>query len=745
MVRQSLPGPINSEEYHIHIPDSVLHGFPDPTKLRSRPRNVDALRRYWGKVPTWWPCPNYTDCAWPLYLHYLSVKYSGQMVVAQELYYILSQIQKRWKKYSTTKNIKEPELYIEDYYRHHLKQVSSYCYQQTFEQGPAYMLLVHLHALNAKSPYTKEQIINDITTWVSDELDGKKKEINMEVFGRVVRETVSAWPKKTKDSLSFNEYANDPFRWGTSGGAPSVIIHGEKTRSKWAWAISKKIHPEKGYQPNVDLEAEAEEAQSTAKVALKEESQKTREIITTPLSSYLRQSYLLYLMGSPPLPSPIASPNWLPQFEAGNYSWYGCIDGERFDHCIPKSAVILLLKEIGKISEEARIVADKEIQHLEELQIEWCFMTWAYQGGLLSGWRWTSLLGTLISKSAAEYVIEKTGKKGMVLIGAMGDDIALYSNTTSISKQEMVDAYNEFGLRANLHKTVSGPQGEFLRKVRSPGGSWAFPALDTKTITHASPWIQNYQFQHEEECATAWHTLLSRLLPHATDPNKIANWTQKHCINHLNQKFGRNPLWENWLQTPLTAGGGGYVENSNPSVWHSIEKEQDRPNLTPYEKLGQLVGTLPYKKTFKKIELRPIDITAALKYRNKISSQIIESYVPRFTRTANITKTVWQLLTNTISIKELNTQLETSIPHRMRMYSGPRLANILASNKKQITSIPSIVHTRETLPQASKVMATLTKNLLSRKGLVPSKLIKPVATLFAIDHYQDILAPYGTW
>lgn len=52
-----------------------------------------------------------------------------------------------------------------------------------------------------------------------------------------------------------------------------------------------------------------------AHVAFNEEPQKTREIITSPMPSHLRQSYLLYIWGKRPLNSPKSKGSWISHFE----------------------------------------------------------------------------------------------------------------------------------------------------------------------------------------------------------------------------------------------------------------------------------------------------------------------------------------------------------------------------------------------------------------------------------------------
>lgn len=748
LVSAGLPGPINNETYHIHLADKLATSFPKPSSLRRRPKDVELLRRYWGTVPKWWPVNNTTDCAWPLYLHYKMTIACGHHQIADELVQYLSSVKKLWKQWQREKihSPSEANLYEDDFFRHYLKALSGYAYPLIYTNGPGYMLFTHLHALNAKAPYTHEQIVEDIDSWTSSHTDGKPKKINMAYYRRTLASTMTKWQTYPLDEcLTFKQFANDPFRWGTSGGAPKVNIFGKEQRSKWAWALKHKVDPQRGYQEKEDLYEIATRNEGTAKVALKEEAQKTREIITTPITSYMRQTYLLYRRGKVPIPSPIAGPGWLPEFEGTNYAWYGCIDGERFDHVVPKEAVIELVRALGEVDDETRAVAQAEIEHLNSLEIEWSNMKWKFEGGVLSGWRFTSLLDSMVSLAAAEYIIDKTGTNGAIGAGVMGDDIVLFSHSTSLTAATMVELYNEFGLKANLHKTVSGPQGEFLRKVRSKGGSWAFPALDLKTITHAAPWIANTQFAMEEECATAWHTLLSRLLPHATDPDSLQDYIRKHTVTDLTNRFGRDKAWEDWLNTPMCAGGGGYVETAADAQWTMIIKERDQVVLTPYEKLGQLTGVLPTRRTLVKVSTEAIDVSRLIAMQPQLKVSTMGEYTPRFKRSANITKIMWALVSNTISATELNNSLVTHLPHRMRMLRGQRLATLLSTAKKSMDSIPSIVHTRESLPQAGQILSALSKQLAARKSGIPAKLIKPLVTVYALTRYRNVTLPYGTW
>lgn len=657
---------------------------------------------------------------------------------------ILNHIRAKWKKHEL---YSQSDLYEDDFFRQYLKQVSAWAYPQIFTKGPCYMLLTHLHALNAKAPFLKEDIEIEIGNWVSSDIDGAQKQIHYPTYKEVLKTVFSEWRTYPLfECLTFEEYCRDPFRWGTPGGAPPVKFLNEKVKSKWAWALEKVLDKDGNYVQNAAVYAESLKSGNVAGVALKEEAQKTRQIITTPISSYLRQAYLLYRRGPVPLPSPISTPSWLANFEESNPSWYGCIDGERFDHSVPADAVYLLLEKLGDLDDETRKVADAEIAHIRSLSVTWGTSSWRYQGGVLSGWRITSLLGSLVSLAAAKFITKEMNMVGALEPGVMGDDIVLTSNTRTVSPENLVAAYNKFGLKANLKKTASGRQGEFLRKVRSPGGSWAFPALDLKTITHAAPWITNFQFSYEEECATAWHTLLSRMLPHAVEPGAIESFISKHTIADLGQRFGRHLPWNRWLNTPLSAGGGGYIERSVPGDWTILEKEKAFPHLTPLEKLAKITGTLPSKRTLSTIRATPIDV----KHLEHLvtSSRVVptSTAIPYFKRNVNVTHSISELIHGRMSISELNELLTFPIPYGMRHYSPYSLADALTTGQKMINSIPSIQHTKDCSPSVADVLSRITRQMHSRRGTpITTKNIRPVATLVVVTKHGSTPVSYGTW
>lgn len=153
------------------------------------------------------------------------------------------------------------------------------------------------------------------------------------------------------------------------------------------------------------------------------------------------------------------------------------------------------MDRLGNLDGETRRVADIELEELKELKVLWKNRKWQWKAGVFSGWRLTSLLGTLASVAAFRYIENYFGIKGGLYYEALGDDLVIYSYNNSIEPQVLVDAYNAFGLKANFFKTTSGSVGEFLRKVVSPGGLFGYPVLALMSICYANPWVSNYNFE----------------------------------------------------------------------------------------------------------------------------------------------------------------------------------------------------------------------------------------------------------
>nr|QXV86550.1 RNA-dependent RNA polymerase [Totiviridae sp.] len=722
-----------------------------PESLRPRPRGLVSLRRFFRLPPPFWPVNKNVSSSWGLYLLYKYIKHIGQVHLAEEFLGMMSHISRMSDEYflkvdNLDKALERSE-WEDDYYRQVLKQLSGYCFPLVFSRGPAYMFLVHLHSLTGKAPYTQEQIVEDIKVWVSNKKpDGGFKQIDADTTKKVLDDVFGKWYKgEPEGHLTFKEFCNDFIRWGTSGGARKVEIDEEKYRTKWA--LGYTLATDKGGNLREDYDVYASVCKgddNTSKIALKEEAQKTREIITTPMPSYLRQAYLMYRWGKPKLPSPISSPNWVAHFETSSHAWYGCIDGDKFDQTIPASFVLDVVQRLGQLDEETREVAAREIESLQTLHVQWKDVKYKWEGGILSGWRLTSILGTLASAVAARYIIERSGATGAVEYGALGDDLVLFSYSSSIPQDIMVALYNEFGLVANKFKTTSGAQGEFLRKVVSVSGSWGYPAMALHSLIYANPWISSYQFEREVEMSGSWLTFVSRLLPHAVE--EVGFDILSDCLLNLEESFGPG-RWKDWLKTPISAGGGGSIEFTDFSRWTRLEHRvkssryfTDRLRVIP-----TMVGIFKAKLVFERTPSFPvIDLNQAMDDAKELRS-LPQSYSTGFKHGVNITKTLYAFLNYKINRSGLNTFLRAPIPRSIRGNDVVKIVQFLMMGGDKSGAYTSICHTKEMMSLNSTLTKFIHRAVSISRRFSQTNILKPAITLYFLVTYQHHQIPTGTW
>lgn len=714
-----------------------MGSFTDPGDLNPRPKSVDSLRRFFGTSPLWWPLNNQISSSWPLYLYYKYLKHIGQYNIARDLYNFLNHITRRKTFLCLADELRD------DYIRKLLKQLHAYCFPKVFSKGPSFMMLCHLHSLTGKAPYNKEGIIHDIENWVSDSIDGRKKHLDMDVVDKCLKDVFSEWKKPSK-KIPFKEYCNDFLRWGTNGGAPRSDIFGSKYRTKWAWAYSKSTRNGDLWEGR-DLYTEALKETDVCNVALKEESQKTRAVITTPMASYLRQSYLLYKWGKPKIHSPISDPTWIAKFESASPKWYGSIDGEKFDHSIPADVILKIIDKFGDYDDETRVVADEELLHLNNLKIMWAGTEYNWRGGLLSGWRITSIVGSLISRLAAKYIEISLGLQGAIEYGVMGDDLILYSNISSVSADDLVVAYTRFGLKANITKTASGPVGEFLRKVVSYGGSWGYPALSLRSIVYANPWVQKYTYEREVEVSSSWLTFLSRLLPHSCDNAKVVFFFRRDLCYNLSILFGAGK-WQDWISTPISAGGGGCQEIMGDN-WLRLEHIRNSSFLDTKYLIPELLGIIKSKTIFSSVaRFIPINIRRAVDIAKQALDPSLHSPFPNIKDDVSKTDLIFYIAqSQKYSIKYVNSCLNFSVPRNMRSVSSDDMLKYLLMGSSAISGLTSITHSKELVSLNSSLSKFISRSVMISRRFSNRGILLPAMTIYFMMTYKDLMVPYGTW
>nr|APG75984.1 hypothetical protein 2 [Beihai toti-like virus 2] len=717
----------------------VVGQYGDAAALLPNVEKLDGLRRARIRVPP--AFPRLGEAFTPaLYMHYRSLTILGHVQLSKTLLGVLSALEKRLRKDESVRGSED------DCVRQALKRLSTLAFERVYSKGPGWMFLVHLHNLGGKRAYTHEQVNERVKQWVSE---GRVFE-HEEWWQKRLDSVFAGWGGHAASTphLSFADFCNDPVRWGTSGGAPRVEFQGDKYRSKWAWAFRQLFGPDGRADPqSADLYQAARAAGGdVARVALKEQSDKTREIITTPMASYLRQTYLLYRWGKPNLPSPISNDAWLPEYQRMLYAWYGAIDAENFDHCAPGAFVLSIIERLGALDSETAAVAAEELKHLRSLRVL-CpdGTTFRWKKGVLSGWRLTSLLGTLATHCAAQWVTEAVGAGGMIW-GALGDDLTLASNSFEVSSTTLVKAYEEFGLRTNPAKTTAGASGEFLRKVYTPHGVFAYPGLGLKSIFWKTPWAGDTDPTAPDELSSMWLTWLSRLLPFRRNDD-IVTWVRKECVADLRRW---NPAlsaaqYEALLATPIPAGGAGCIEMAaRPDKWVSAKPVTESRAQGFFSHFG-----LVRKGEMRLHKAKVLDSLSAANQERLVDQlqRLRESpHRARLPRDINLTTALWRWFVDDAQpATEIAKTLKIQLPRGLRVAGkNAILGHILGSGDHTVVS-SSIQTTPETDVSLSYAVNSVIATYIQQRRNANTRDVRAAGVQLGQHRLYKTSAVRGTW
>lgn len=459
---------------------------------------------------------------------------------------------------------------IDDIVRQFLSEIDkeTFLYCQVDENMSQVFTNVHgLATMGGPRGWTKESVDESIKDWVCG-----KRVFNYEKIPFVndkLVEWMDSWCAQSKPDgfLTFEEFVTDPMRWATGGGAKrvKVSIQGEEldVRNKWMWAIAKLRKGE-------NLIESAKSEGLTARVALKEEV-KTRCVITTPQMSYLRQCYMLYRLGDPKfLKSTIVDKGLTRQLVETTESHFVCVDASQFDHTVSKEFVIRFFSMIrDRVDRDLAQLIQQEIDDLEKLDIEFNGIKYNYENGLLSGWRVTSLIGSLLSALLCEYINYVIGRK--LLYVTQGDDIIMRSRS-KLDKRLILKCCEDFGIKTNEKKTTIGRFGEFLKYRYGNGHVQGYAARAVRSVYYANPWLDTTIVQSPGEVAQKWFMIMSRIMNSANGTflsSKSKIEFEKSVVEDVHGWIGREvskKTIQKCLYTPVSFGGLGVFEWSKFSV-----------------------------------------------------------------------------------------------------------------------------------------------------------------------------------
>lgn len=479
--------------------------------------------------------------------------------------------------------------FVDDIVRQFLAEVDKLTFvlcQQNSGNSLIYSSLHGLGTFGGPRGWTKESVLEGLKDWVSGE---RKFPYEEDQFLNDKLDTwIASWCSGVKSNdLAFKDFITDPMRWATGGGArkKQMSIRGKvvEGRNKWFWALSCMVNGEDIYQASL---SEGNDAQ----VALKEEA-KTRCVITTPQASYLRQCYILYRLGKPKfLRSTLSNPGLVTELSRSRKDHFICIDSSSFDHSVSKNWILSVLQRIADRSEgELRSLVLEEMDSMRDMSIVYEGTKLRYENGLLSGWRMTSLLGSLLSALVCEYINNQLGLRLPYIV--QGDDIIMMC-PQRVDAGRVLDCCARFGITTNAKKTTIGRFGEFLKYRYGYGRVQGYAARAVRSIFYANPWLDGTATSSASEVSGKWWTLLSRLMNSHNgtfvDEDSM-NWFLGNVVDDvdgwLGKRVSRRMLLDA-VKTPVSMGGLGVFETAGVDMSRNDSYITKITSITQQETFG---------------------------------------------------------------------------------------------------------------------------------------------------------------
>jgi len=386
-------------------------------------------------------------------------------------------------------------------YTEYLVEVGAYIKQTAFIEN--WHLFIDNGILCGESEdYDENEIPEVIDNWVVNEikhtLDGNEN-LFYEIFSQGVDEYINKLTIKPKQHISYYRYLTNISKWGL-GGSTNIKLNKNNRiqtdrglmkikQTKWSNAIqmdTDDIYYKTLTKDHVDV-----------KLVIKVSKGKVRKVMASDTEFYLICNYLDYYISKSF--ETFDSSTLLYNNKQRFYFWCNFanstlndkiklpIDQDSFDqHCsyrmirICVDKITDILFSCGMNEMEAKFWKNRVIYLFENNYLIYKDNKIHVKNGLLSGWKWTALLGTMINYSEL-YIVRSYEKlffnNEIDEYNVQGDDIMLILLTNIIIVYFIYIMYIEMNFNINPRKFFnSRKRNEYLRKISENGIVTGYPA-----------------------------------------------------------------------------------------------------------------------------------------------------------------------------------------------------------------------------------------------------------------------------
>lgn len=394
-----------------------------------------------------------------------------------------------------------------------LRSLSEYFKKRGDEVEKEWRCLVDLHRLSDYLPYPEpKEFIEDIKDWVQRRpkhtWNGDEERWYVE-FEKSLRKVLFSRGNKPRKQRSIDWFCKNSDYWCTSGSG----FEPEEGKLKVEDLDREEVEEVKKNKWSVRWNMTTgkvkrlltKRRKQICKAVAKSEPGKVRAVVSSDLGLYLKMSYVStfldqILQGRPDSTLFMSEKQRQELWQSMGLdgTWRMPIDQSEFDKNVAKRQVMIALKLIKELiifygaGEELVMIMDEIIYAVDGGLIFVGGASFEYLNGVLSGWRWTALLDTLINLAEldmAQRWVQENSKIVVNLLGynAQGDDDWIKVGT----RKEAIAlwlAYESFGLYVNPGKFfLSKTRDEYLRRVMEKNVITGYPARSVTSICFRSP------------------------------------------------------------------------------------------------------------------------------------------------------------------------------------------------------------------------------------------------------------------
>jgi len=397
----------------------------------------------------------------------------------------------------------------------------------------------------------EKELLEDIRIWVSrkniqnpdylPELAPLVKEVVDELF-------INPPPPEYDLETWFEKFPNE---WATSGAGGFVRgLGGTKKIYTWLdgrWPLDRILA-----QPPIN------------RVSFKPEPGKLRPIVTGDLGTQILMTYVESNLRLNPLQkikgsgiSPEVLHQWraeiLRHFASGKIAL--SLDQSKFDHNISKAEILIVVNALCDKARVSEAVRRKLLARLHSSIIEVGSHRLSWEGGMLSGWKWTNLIESILSIAIVRWMSRRLGPIYSEI--ASGDDVAFF-----VDDETWLPRAVELGksIHKEIHLEKSYPSKyniEFLRTIyTSDGRVLRYPLRALRPLIYRDKSLK----PDTRERAEMWRKFIHRCDQSWYNPIVLIDTIARDLYGLNRGKFSKSVILS-LLSTPIKFGGLG--------LWHT--------------------------------------------------------------------------------------------------------------------------------------------------------------------------------